>query len=66
MRKKGIDREVVVLLISTLITIASWVGFEVYRAYVKVKLPADVEKYLEPINPTLKKNVFTELEKLNP
>ena len=66
MKKKGIDREVVVLLISTLITIASWVGFEVYRAYVKVKIPADVEKHLEQINPNLNTNVFTELEKLSP
>lgn len=66
MKKRGIDREVVVLLISTLITIASWVGFEVYRAYVKVKVPADVEKHLEQINPNLKTDVFTELEILNP
>ncbi len=66
MKKKGIDREVVVLLISTLITIASWVGFEVYRAYVKIKVPADIEKHLEQINPNLKTDVFTELEILNP
>jgi hypothetical protein len=66
MKKRGIDREVVVLLISTLITIASWVGFEVYRAYVKVKVPADVEKHLEQIDPNLKTDVFTELEILNP
>jgi hypothetical protein len=66
MRKKGIDKDLVVLLISTLITIASWVGFEVYRAYVKVDVPAGVEKHLEPINPTLNSNVFIELEKLNP
>ena len=66
MKKRGIVREVVVLLISTLITIASWVGFEVYRAYVKVKVPADVERHLEQINPNLNTNVFTELEMLSP
>jgi hypothetical protein len=65
MRKKGIDRDIVVLLISTLITIASWVGFEVYRAYVKVVVPKEVENHLKTINPTLNKNVFTKLEKLN-
>jgi hypothetical protein len=64
-KKKGIDREIMVLLISTLITIASWVGFEVYRAYVKVVVPTDVEKHLETINPTLNKDVFTKLEKMN-
>jgi hypothetical protein len=65
MRKKGLDRDVVVLLISTLLTIASWVGFEVYRAYVKVNVPAGVEKHLAPINPALNTHVFTELEKLS-
>lgn len=65
MRKKGIDRDIVVLLISTLITIASWVGFEIYRAYVKVTVSADVERHLETINPILNKDVFKKLEKLN-
>jgi hypothetical protein len=65
MKKKGIDRDVVVLLISTLITIASWVGFEVYRAYVKVAVPTEVEKHLETISPNLNKNVFTKLGKMN-
>ena len=65
MKNKGIGRDIVVLLISTLITIASWVGFEVYRAYVGVVVPAEVEKHLETINPTLNKDVFTKLEKMN-
>ena len=54
-----------VLLISTLITVASWVGFEVYRAYVKVAVSPDVEKHLEIINPTLNKDVFIKLGKMN-
>jgi hypothetical protein len=64
-RKKGIDRDIMVLLISTLITLASWVGFEVYRAYVKVVVPTEVEKHLEIINPTLNKDVFIKLEQIN-
>ena len=64
MRRKRIDRDIVVLLITTLITIGSWVGFEVYRAYVKVTVPTQIEKYLEVIDPTLNQKVFTDLENL--
>ena len=66
MRKKRIDKDVVVLLITTLVTIASWVGFEVYRAYTQVKVDPQVEKYLEQIDPTLKTDIFSKLEGLNP
>ncbi len=64
MKKRGIDRDIVVLLISTLITVASWVGFEVYRAYVKVVVSAQTTKHLQMIDPTLNKDVFTKLENL--
>ena len=64
MKKRGIDRDIVVLLISTLITVASWVGFEVYRAYVKVVVSAPTTKHLQMIDPTLNKDVFTKLENL--
>lgn len=66
MRKKGIDRDIVVLLISTLLTVASWVGFEVYRAYLRVVVPKEVQAHLVTIDPTLNVNVFNQLEDLNP
>ena len=66
MRKRKIDREVVVLLISTLVTIASWIGFEVYRTYTQTKVDPQVEKYLQQIDPTLRTDIFSKLEGLNP
>jgi len=66
MRKKRVDREVIVLLVSTLVTMASWVGFEVYRAYTQNKVDPEVERYLEKIDPTLKTGIFSKLEELNP
>jgi hypothetical protein len=63
MKKRRIARDVVVLLISTLITIAAWVGFEVYRAYTRVTLPEGVEEYLTPLTPTLDIEVLESLEK---
>jgi hypothetical protein len=65
MRKKTWDRDLVVLLVSTLITVASWVGLEVYRAYVNVQLPPGVEKHLQPFDPILKTGVLDKLEGRN-
>ncbi|MDO8487725.1 MAG: hypothetical protein Q7S31_00225 [bacterium] len=62
MRKRTIDRDLVVVLTTTLITIAAWVGFEVYRAYTKVSLPEGVEKYLQTLNPTLNVATLDQLE----
>jgi hypothetical protein len=65
MKKKGFDKDIIVLLISTLITVASWVGFEVYRAYAKVNIATEVEKNLQEVDPKLQKDLFTKLKALN-
>ena len=62
MRKKYIYRDIITLLISTLITILAWVGFEVYRAYTKSEVPGDIDQYLENLDPKLKEEVMTRLE----
>ncbi|OGD09250.1 hypothetical protein A2397_02860 [Candidatus Amesbacteria bacterium RIFOXYB1_FULL_44_23] len=64
MKKRGIDKDIVVLLISTLITIATWVGLEVYRAYVNVSVTTEVEKHLKPIDSTMNIKVFEQLERI--
>ena len=62
MRRREIDRDIVVLLLTTLLMVLTWVGFEAYRAYVDTSTPADIEKFLKPIDPTIDK-MF--LDKLN-
>ena len=62
MRKQTIDRNLVVVLTTTLITLSAWVGFEVYRAYTKVGLPTGVEKYLQTLDPTLNVAVLDKLQ----
>lgn len=62
MRRRQLDRDVVILLLTTLIMVSSWVGFEVYRAYVKTYKPSDIEEFLTPVDPTIDK---TFLDKLN-
>jgi hypothetical protein len=62
MKKKTWDRDLVVLLVSTLITIASWVGLEVYRAYINTELPPGVEQHLKQFDPILNTSVLDKLE----
>lgn len=62
MRRKELDKEIIVLLLTTLIMVLTWVGFEVYRAYVKTETPADMEKFLDNLDPTIDR-VY--LDKLN-
>lgn len=63
MKKRRIDRDIVVVLISTLLTLVAWVGFEVYRAYTRVQVPTDVQKYLGPLDPKLDLSALESLEK---
>lgn len=58
MRRSKTSRDVVLLLVMTLITIGCWIGFEVYRAYNQVDLPEGVERHLVPLDPSLDKNVL--------
>jgi predicted negative regulator of RcsB-dependent stress response len=62
MPKRHLDRDIVMLLVFTLITLVSWVGFEVYRAFTKVQIPEVSAKYLVPLNPNLNTSVLTVLE----
>jgi len=62
MRRRQLDRDVIILLLTTLVMVSTWVGFEVYRAYIKTFLPTDIEQFLKPIDPTIDKAF---LDKLN-
>lgn len=62
MRKKRIDKDIILLLTTTLITVTVWVGFEVYRAYTKVALPEGLEQYLTPLDPQLSTEVLDKLQ----
>lgn len=63
MRRKRLDRGIVLLLISTLVTLAIWVGLEIYWAYTRVSLPEGVETYLTPLTPSFDVKVLDKLEK---
>ena len=66
MKKTGFDRGIVVLLISSVMTMAVSIGYEVYRAYWQVKVPEGVERLLTPLDPTLNMTVFDKLAEKTP
>jgi hypothetical protein len=66
MKKRGIDKDMIFLLVTALIAVASWVGFEVYRAYLKVNIPTGVEKYMTVLDTSLNTQVLDKLEKRFP
>lgn len=66
MHKNKIDHDIVVMLVMTLITLVSWVGFEVYRAYTKTVIPPILAKQLREVNPGLDLKVLDEIEKRQP
>lgn len=63
MRKKPVDQSVIILLVLTLVTLASWVGFEVYRAYKSAETNQVPPSYLLRLDPTLDAKVLEKIEK---
>lgn len=68
MKKNRIDQDIVVVLACSLVTIAAWVGFEIYRVFVvnKSEVKQITELQIKDLDPTLKVEVLNELEKRTP
>lgn len=64
MKRKQLDKDIIVLLLTTLVMVSTWVGFEVYRAYMKVEAVSGVEEYLETFDPTLDQTYLNKISQL--
>lgn len=60
-KQRAYDRDIVVLLVFSLITLSTWVGFEVYHAYTQVEIPEVTTKMLRPLDPNLNTAVLSDL-----
>jgi hypothetical protein len=58
---RAYDRDIVGLLIFTLVTLSTWVVFEVYRAYTKPNIPELLARHLRELNPTLNTGILSAL-----
>lgn len=65
MRRNKLDRDILVMLTFSLVTLAMWVGFEIYRTLTKKETKNDIQKYLEIIEPTINTNILDELKQNN-
>lgn len=56
-----LNRDLFNLSIMTLITVLTWAGFDVYRAFHQVEIPQVLERQIQPLNPQLDQEVFANL-----
>ena len=66
MRKNQFDRDIVVILVATLVTLVAWVGVSVYLAYSKHDSPEIAQKYLDEFDPKLDTTVLDKLQQRTP
>ena len=66
MKKNKTDRDIVLMLTMTLITLVSWLGFEVYLAYAIKPVPDVLARQLMELNPNLDTITLDKIEKRQP
>jgi len=62
-QKFKLGKNALFLTIISLLTVMSWVGFEVYEAINKTTIAKVTKEQMAPINPLIKNDVFEKLEK---
>ncbi len=62
MKKKKINRDLISLAVSTLLTVAVWIGFDVYRALTRYTLPEILDQQMQPLDPKLNQEVINQLK----
>lgn len=63
MKKTRIPREILLLAIFTAITVFTWIGLDVYRAFSKKETLKIIESQLKPLDPNLDSQVIEDLKK---
>lgn len=53
MKKLQLGKDALILSILTLITVLTWIGFDVYRALTKTEIPKVLKRQIAPLNPKL-------------
>lgn len=58
------SRRWAIILITTVVTIAIWSGWEVYKAFTKEKDVGEYETYVQPISPELNTDLVVKIYKM--
>ena len=62
MKKFQLGKDALILAILTLITILTWIAFDLYRTLTKTEIPKVLQKQIAPLNPTIPLGILEELE----
>jgi len=63
MKKIKLGKDILTLVIFTLITALTWVGFAVWSAATKTTINKITQEQMAPLNPQIKREVFESLKK---
>lgn len=63
MKKIKLGKDILTLVIFTLITALTWVGFAVWSAATKTTISQVTQEQMAPLNPQIKREVFESLKK---
>lgn len=63
MKKIKLGKDILTLVIFTLITALTWVGFAVWSAATKTTINKITQEQMAPLNPQIKREVFESLRK---
>lgn len=61
MKKRKVNRDTLVLSILTLITVLTWIAFDVYQALTKTTIPEVIQEQMRSLEPKIDK---TKIERL--
>jgi len=63
MKKSKLPRDLFIVSLLTLITVFTWIVFDVYRAAKKIEIPEVLQRQIEPINPEINTSILEDLSK---
>jgi hypothetical protein len=56
-------KNTLILSIMTLLTVLTWIAFEVYQVATKVTIPKVTQEQMKPLNPRIKKEILEGIKK---
>ncbi len=62
MKKRKIQKDVLVLSILTFLAIISWIAFDVYRALTKTEIPKVLKQQIAPLDPSIDSDLLIKLK----
>lgn len=60
--KFELGKDALIMAIMTLITILTWVGFDIYWAVKKTTIPKATQAQMAPLNPTINPKIINDLK----